>query len=76
MNLLPELHELTPDTLPGPYQTAFGIISVQHTDERVKVRGLNPFTRRSFMMWIDHEGMHLRSTKPDSTWWDEWEKLA
>ena len=73
---LPCLHELTVDTLPGSYQTAFGIVSVMHTDDRIKVRGYNPFTRRSFMVWIDHEGAHMRSTEPDSFWWGDWEKLA
>lgn len=74
MSMLPALHELTPETLPGSYQTAFGIISVQKFAEPgMKVRGYNPFTRRSFMLWANDEGVHMRSTQADSNWWGEWE---
>lgn len=74
---LPVLHELTAETLPGSYRTPFGIISVQKFAEPgMKVRGYNPFTGRSFMLWANDEGVHIRSTQPDSTWWGKWEKLA
>lgn len=71
---LPPLHELTADTLPGSYQTAFGIVSVMKFQEPgMKVRGYNPFTRRSFMLVANDEGLHMRSTNADSHWWNDWE---